>query len=193
MGNVSSIGIALLRRDIFSRVVQKKEDLGSQVVILPGVGHFSTGSIALDRTGLRDGILRHVSSGGKLIGICLGMQLLGHSSEEGEGRGLGIFDFSSCRVSKQGSSTAPLMGWKTPLVLSNGWLGLSGNERYFFCHDYGILDTTRSFARLCHSHGGEDIVSAVEQENVIGFQFHPERSHNFGHDILSRAVRELSR
>jgi glutamine amidotransferase len=157
------------------------------------VGHFTAGSGALDKNNLRETVLTHVKSGGALIGICLGMQLLGIDSEEGPGKGLGLLDFTSKRIQDDQGSDGPVMGWKTPKLVKNDWLSLTGDERFYFMHDFGITDTEMDFTAMTHKVGQLSAVSALSKDAVIGFQFHPERSLIYGETVLSHAVRELEK
>ena len=192
LGNIGSIETALLRSGIRSEVLSGGQRPASKVVILPGVGHFTSGVEALDTLEMRHTIVDHVNSGGSLIGICLGMQLLGATSEEGPGNGLSLLDFCSRRILADGASGGPVMGWRTPKLLEKGWLSREGQERYYFMHDYGVTEINSDLVKMTHSVGQEIIASSVGRGRVIGFQFHPERSLKFGQEILASAVRELS-
>ena len=192
LGNLNSIATSLLRSGFRSEVLQKGAAVTSKVLILPGVGNFAVGSKALDANNLRHRISDHVFSGGSLIGICLGMQLLGSSSEEGDGRGLALLPFDIKRIGG-GSRGGPVMGWKTPTLLERNWLDLSGSERYYFMHDYGLTDTNSGLVKMTHAAGDGSAASSVASGRIIGFQFHPERSLIFGQKIRASAVMELSK
>lgn len=110
LGNLNSVATSLLRSGIKSEVLPKGAMVSSKVLILPGVGNFTAGTKALDKHGLRHRIVDHVLSGGSLIGICLGMQLLGFSSEEGAGSGLSLLPFDTKRIRNDGSPGGPVMG-----------------------------------------------------------------------------------
>jgi glutamine amidotransferase len=193
LGNVTSISNALLRSGIRSRLLDANQEPSTQVLLLPGVGHFTAGVRALDKNELRVQINKHLERGGSLIGICLGMQLLGVDSEEGSGEGLSLIGFRNKRIQSQKGSFGPIMGWKTPELVKPNWLSMTGVERYYFMHDYGITDVDDDYTAMTHKVGQGTAVSAVAKGKVIGFQFHPERSLVFGEAILANAVRELSR
>lgn len=193
MGNNASIANALLRVGVKSRLLDLDKGPDCKILFLPGVGHFTSGSNALDERNLRPIIKEHVRSGGALIGICLGMQLLGTSSEEGGGHGLGLLDFKVQRIADLNQVSKPIMGWQTPVLKQENWLGLEGNERYYFTHDYGVLDSEGPSVKMAHRTGYGFVASALGEQNVIGFQFHPERSLTFGQKILHSAVKELSK
>tara|TARA_B110000503_G_scaffold115055_1_gene173137 strand:- start:3444 stop:4109 length:666 start_codon:yes stop_codon:yes gene_type:complete len=192
LGNLNSVVTSLLRSGVKSEILQNGAMVTSRVLILPGVGNFTAGSKALDRHDLRSRISDHVLAGGSLIGICLGMQLLGTFSEEGAGIGLSLLPFDTKKISNDGSAGGPVMGWKTPALLDEAWLGLSGRERYYFMHDYGVIDTNSDIIKMTHSAGKGTAASSVASGRIIGFQFHPERSLVFGQEVLASAVAELS-
>lgn len=191
LGSLASLKLCLQRAGITASICHKAVEI-PPVLILPGVGHFSFGSQQLDTTGARDLIMAHWESGGSVIGICLGMQLLGISSEEGEGAGLGLLDFQCKRVADD-SRSLPVIGWQTPGLLQKDWLGRTGQERYYFLHDYGLKPSGQHYEQMLHLNYVRDpIVSAIESDRLIGFQFHPERSLEFGQAILLEAVKRLT-
>jgi glutamine amidotransferase len=121
------------------------------------------------------------------------MQLLGGKSEEGWGTGLGLLNYDTVLIGKASERSAPVMGWMTPKILRSGWLGVDPGSRYYFMHDYGVLDAPRDVLTMTHEVSGTLIASSVAQGKIVGFQFHPERSLKFGQQILASAVRELNR
>lgn len=193
LGNTNSIRNSLLRSGIKTDLLRPGKLPRNRVLILPGVGSFDSGVQALDSKNFRQVIVDHVSDGGALIGICLGMQLLGKSSEEGVGDGLGIIGFETKLIAKNGGKSAPIMGWKTPKISRPGWLDLDTNQRYYFMHDYGVHETANDHVTMIHEVSDTPVASAVAAGKVIGFQFHPERSLKYGQEILAKAVEELSR
>jgi len=192
LGNLNSIATSLLRSGIGSRRLRPEMSPRSKILILPGIGNFDSGAKALDSNNFRELILKHIANDGALIGVCLGMQLLGKSSEEGRGRGLGLLDYDTTLLGKEATRSAPVMGWRTPKIIRHGWLGLNPESRYYFMHDYGVQDAPQGIVTMTHEVSGAPVASSVAQGKIIGFQFHPERSLKFGQEILASAVRELS-
>lgn len=157
-------------------------------LILPGVGHYSRGVSALDLSGLRPAILQFVTSGRQLLGICLGMQLLGTTSEESTGAGLSLIDFKVSRLPPSPDSKVPHIGWnfvdhqeKSKLVAGDP----SSQPKYYFNHGYALLDTDQVFVKGV-SECGAPFASVVEQDNLFGVQFHPEKSHKFGAELIRK-------
>jgi glutamine amidotransferase len=146
-------------------------------LILPGVGHFGHGMNQLDTLGISDIIKEHALNDQKpILGICLGMQLMTNFSEEGDVAGLGLIDARTKKFILQDKSLKiPHMGWnevswqKESILLNS----IAEKPRYYFVHSY--LGTT---------HYGKDFVAAFQHENIIGMQFHPEKSHQFGMELL---------
>ena len=161
--------------------------------ILPGVGAFDTGMNQLNKSGLTEFITRKAVIEKKLImGICLGMQLLGRKSEEGILHGLGLIPFDNVKFNFDDSTLKiPHMGWdivkfkqKNPLVNN-----LQGMQRYYFVNSYHALcDSEENVLMTCDY--GYEFAAAVMKENIIGVQFHPEKSHDFGMALLDNFVKE---
>lgn len=186
-GNIASV-LNMIRKAGGDAVVSgRPEDVGRAAkLVLPGVGSFDYGMTHLHAKGLAQAIKARAAAGVPLLGICLGMQLLGMQSEEGVVPGLGLIDASFRRFSDPGLRV-PHVGWNTvQVVKENPLMDKVGEEcRYYFVHSY--------FA-LCQDHGdvlattdyGLPFVSAYSRANVFGVQFHPEKSHRFGLDLMKR-------
>ena len=158
-------------------------------LILPGIGSFDAGMSALHETGMDAAILEAVTEHGTpLLGICLGMQLLMESSEEGNLPGLGLVPGKVKRfLVRDTGLRVPHMGWnEVQPVRSSMLFDLSAEEhRFYFVHSYyvecgdpgDIIGITRY---------GHDFTSAFEHGRVLGVQFHPEKSHRFGMALFKR-------
>ena len=156
-------------------------------LILPGVGHFAHGMNQLNDLGFTDVIKEHALTQQKpILGICLGMQLMTNFSEEGDADGLGLIDAQTKKFQLQDKSLKiPHMGWnevswqkESPILNS-----LSEKPRYYFVHSY-FVECNNQNDVLGTTHYGQDFVSAFQHDNIIGMQFHPEKSHQFGMELL---------
>jgi glutamine amidotransferase len=181
-GNLTSVKKALdhLRADAIvtrdSAVVARADK-----IILPGVGHFSSTSI-LEETGLRTAILQRIEHGVPFLGVCVGMQWMFESSAEAPGmRGLGLFPGSCGRFTQTVKS--PHVGWNS-LTCHDGTrllVGIPSGSFVYFTHSYSAPVTKETVARC--EYGGE-FSAAVEQDNLFGVQFHPEKSGPIGLRLL---------
>ena len=150
-------------------------------IILPGVGHFSATAI-LEQTGLRTAILRRIEQRVPFLGVCVGMQWMFESSAEAPGtEGLGLFLGACGRFSKNVKS--PHVGWNS-LACDNGsrlLRGIQSGSFFYFTHSYSAPVVKATVARC--DYGGE-FSAAVEQDNLFGVQFHPEKSGALGLKLL---------
>jgi len=184
VGNIGSLQNALNYLDIPCTISEKSERLTKcSGLILPGVGAFSVAMDKLNSLNLVSFLKEWVSYGNPILGICLGMQLLFSESEEGElKKGLGII---SGRVIKLRESFRSIhIGWNlvTPKDF-NQFLPSSGYA--YFIHSYACQPTIPNFV-IGETTYGSVFPSVIQSGNVIGVQFHPEKSQKFGLQILSR-------
>jgi glutamine amidotransferase len=124
-----------------------------------------------------------------VLGICLGMQLLGRSSDEGELPGLGWIAADTKRLTSGESLRIPHMGWDwvTPTTESRLFGDASDDLRFYFVHSYAVVCDDEADVLATTRHG-DNFTCAVAHGNVYGVQFHPEKSHRFGMDLLRRFV-----
>ena len=161
--------------------------------ILPGVGAFDAGMKKLNESGLDVYIKEKANNEKKLIlGICLGMQLLGRKSEEGTLPGLGLIPFDNIRFRLDDTDLkVPHMGWDIVDFKQDNPLlrGLKGTQRYYFVHSYHAqCDDEKNVLMTCDY--GYEFAASVVKDNIMGVQFHPEKSHDFGMALLTNFVRE---
>ncbi|XOQ53556.1 MAG: Imidazole glycerol phosphate synthase subunit HisH [Succiniclasticum sp.] len=160
---------------------------GAEKMILPGVGAFGDSMKNLQASGLVPVLREHVRQGKPFLGICLGMQVLFEESEEAPGvPGLGILKGRVIRIPT--SYKIPHMGWnnltlRTPCPLLTGAEG----QYVYFVHSYCCEPADRSIVTAVADYGWP-VVAAVQQGNVLGFQFHPEKSGAVGMAMLRRFV-----
>ncbi len=192
LGNLGSIANMLKVIGEKSKITNDRETIEhADGIILPGVGAFDAGMSKLNELELSDMIKTEAEKGKPVLGICLGMQLLGKKSEEGTMDGLGLIPFE-CRKFRfdDNSLKIPHMGWdvvefkKDHPVLS----GLQGQQRYYFVHSYhAVCEHEENCLMTCDY--GYEFAAAVVKDNIIGVQFHPEKSHDFGLALLGNFVK----
>ena len=179
--NIASLQFALERLNVPSLVSGDPDDIGAAThIILPGVGAAANAMARLRRDGLQDLIpkLRQ-----PVLGICLGMQLLFESSDEGDTRCLGIIPGRATRFAEAPGRPVPHIGWNTVEVARHSPLlaGMRGDDYAYFVHSYALPVTS---ATIASSHYGAPFTACVEWGNFFGAQFHPERSAAVGSRML---------
>ena len=162
----------------------------ADAVLLPGVGNFSAASRNL--ASLREEILDKIKTGTPVLGICLGMQLLYSESEEGEGMGLETFQGKNIRLPD--SVKVPHMGWNTLNVLKQEALleDIENGSYVYFVHSYFPVPTDRETVAAETTYG-VTFPSVVQETNVHGTQFHPEKSGECGSKILANLLEIVRR
>jgi imidazole glycerol-phosphate synthase subunit HisH len=193
-GNLTSVVKALRYLDAEVTVTDRAEDVrAASRVILPGVGHFAA-THRLDETGITPALRETIGRGVPFLGICVGMQwLLTGSREAPEQPGLGYFQ-GWCERFPEGSEKVPHVGWDQILTRSSSptrlFAGVEQNEFVYYSHSYFVPTTIsrNGTGQVDLVAAGTDYIkpfaAAVEHENVIGVQFHPEKSSAAGLRIL---------
>jgi glutamine amidotransferase len=189
-GNIRSIVNMLSQLGIKSRISGEPAEIETaERLILPGVGHFDYGMRNLAQRGLVEALnARVLGEGVPMLGICLGAQLLTRGSEEGELPGLGWIAARTVRFDRARMDArlrVPHMGWadtwasrESPLAKS-----IPADARFYYVHSYHIVCDEPEQAILAARHGYE-FTAGVGRGNVLGVQFHPEKSHRFGAELL---------
>lgn len=160
--------------------------LAASKLILPGIGAFDHGMGALNERGLAEALRNRVLNDGvPILGVCLGFQLLGQSSEEGTSTGLGLIDSRSVRFSASVDIRVPHMGWCHLRFAQDGPLlaGLDREARFYFVHSYHMVCSVPTDV-LATAQYGSDFTAMIQRDNIYGAQFHPEKSHRFGMRLL---------
>ncbi|BCM91178.1 imidazole glycerol phosphate synthase subunit HisH [Abditibacteriota bacterium] len=158
----------------------------AEKLVLPGVGAFGEAMRNLEAKGLIDPVVAHAQSGKPLMGVCLGMQLLFDWSDElGVYSGLGILGGGVHRFTDAPDLKIPHIGWSglTFPRESKLYHGLENGEMTYFVHSYHVQPEDPSIVAAT-AHHGQTFVAGVERENVMGAQFHPEKSSAVGLRIL---------
>jgi glutamine amidotransferase len=196
MGNLGSIGNMLKKIGTEYRVSSEPDVIAtSNRLILPGVGAFESGMENLRERGLIAPLERAVLERKvPILGICLGMHLFTRRSEEGGGEGLGwvaadSVKFRSLTDAAGRSLKVPHMGWNLLKIqpysrLFEDW---KGEARFYFVHSYHVSCDDPKLVAGETDYGGP-FTSSIDQDNIFGVQFHPEKSHRFGMRLLTRFV-----
>ncbi len=192
-GNIRSVKNALTKIGVSStKIIQNEADLFSvDKIILPGVGAFDSGCLALKEMRFSDALKRYLADKkNKALGICLGMQLLCYSSEEGNSNGLGLVNAVVTRMDHEKTIKVPHMGWNTVLFSYEDPLlkDLGKEQDFYFVHSYqvNLKDCGMELGLTYH---GKEFTSMYRSENIWGVQFHPEKSQAAGLTILSNFIR----
>ncbi len=167
----------------------------SDTIILPGVGTFGEGMRYLYQQGLIEPLRDHAKKGGKIIGICLGMQLLLSESDESPGtEGLSIIPGKCSRLLPKNNFAVPHIGWNNIVYNSNCVDALSfiGGDQirfiesrdFYFVHSFVANSDSKEHEMLYFNHPDALMTAGLCKENVIGFQFHPEKSGPSGYKLL---------
>ena len=190
IGNPGSIRNMLKKIGVEAVISSNIPDIEkADKLILPGVGAFDNGMKNLRERGLIPALNdKVINQKIPILGICLGMQLLTNKSEEGKLEGLGLIDAETVKFRFNAANDnlrIPHMGWnqiksikKSPLVN-----GVEENSRFYFVHSYHVVCRNNEDI-LAIANYGYDFVAAVNRDNIFGVQFHPEKSHKFGMQIL---------
>jgi len=189
MGNVKSIQSMLRKIGVKSQISHDLEVIDSASrYILPGVGSFDTGMSYLNNSGIKEVLKRNIEVAKKpILGICLGMQLLTKGSQEGKLDGLGWIDAEAYRFDFKSSDIdlpVPNMGWNIAKSSKKNrlWEGLAEN-RFYFVHSF-YVKTKIEEETLSTSNYGIEFASSIHRDNIYGVQFHPEKSHRYGMQLL---------
>ncbi len=188
--NIGSVVNMLNFLGIKNFIAKEKKDLNKvEKIILPGVGSFDHNVKKLHNLGFFN-IIKDLVENKKIpiLGICLGMHLFCKTSEEGNQKGFGFFDaevkkFNFDNISKQ--ILVPHMGWNGVRIKKNNKLltGANDNYRFYFVHSYHVKCSIDSDVMLTTNYG-YNFHSGINKENIYGVQFHPEKSHKFGMEVL---------
>ena len=192
-GNLASVTGCLKRLGYHTRQVTSPEGwYGLDAIILPGVGAFASAMASLSASGLDDELKRWVKEGKPLIGICLGMQLLADQSEEfGQTQGLGLIPGRVVGLSSNNAVKGAHIGWNQLRFDDAAFSSLKDFEGQdvFFNHSFQYV--TKPEYQLASTDAGERLTAIVRRQNIIGIQFHPERSQFAGQGILKSILEDF--
>ena len=194
MGNIHSVTKALesLGEEIIL-IKNNQQIKDCKALILPGVGSFDPAINNLTNTDLILDIKNWIKSGKSFLGICLGLQLLFESSDEGSINGLGIVKGRIKKIPLLSDQRIPHVGWcelfptrKNSLLREdelNNWV--------YFVHSYHAVPSNINLITANVSYGSEKLTAIIEQDNLLACQFHPEKSGKTGEKLLSRWIKSI--
>lgn len=179
LGNIQNIKNALEKLEQEFILSSRKEDLMEcDSIILPGVGHFGEAMKTIEALGIKDDLIE-LAENKRIIGICLGMQLLFDYSAEGNAPGLGLIKGTVSRINTR--YPVPHLGWNT----LNSEYGALDQKDVYFIHSFMVTGSPNIIATADY---GVDVPAVAQNKNIIGIQFHPEKSGDAGMAILSKAI-----
>ncbi len=193
MGNLRSVSKAI-EHVAGGREVRVTADAATidaaERVVFPGQGAMPDCMRSLERAGLREAVVR-AAAAKPLLGICIGAQMLFERSEEGDTPGLGTFPGRVIRFrpAPGGGLKVPHMGWnRVHRTLAHAlWQGVADGERFYFCHSYFLAPAEPGLASA-RAEYGRPFTCAVARDNIFAVQFHPEKSHSAGLQLLANFV-----
>lgn len=193
VGNLRSVERAFARLDVRATISSRVEDISNaNAILLPGVGAFADAIAKLRSSGQAEALTDAGLRGVPLLGICLGMQLLATESlENGRHLGLGLVPGRVTLLSaEEHHLPMPHMGWNdvTPAEGAELFRGIPVGADFYFVHSYCMTEVEASSASATCRYG-EAFCCAVERQNVMGVQFHPEKSQKFGRRVLENFLR----
>jgi glutamine amidotransferase len=186
-GNLFSLKSALERNGASAEIIYDLKDVDRfDGLVLPGVGNFDPAIKSIE--GSAEHLDRAIDSGKPVMGICLGMEMLFDSSEEGELEGLRILD-GDVVILPKGKVKIPHMGWNNLQIKGDSRLlkGVKDNAWVYFVHSYRTVPKNRKIV-VATSDYGVSIPAVIEKGNLIGVQFHPEKSGDIGAVMIKNFI-----
>ncbi len=188
-GNLFSLGQALRHVGAeYTVSADADEIIAAPRLILPGVGAFGDAMRTLAERGLVEPIRRAVGRGVPFLGICIGMQLLCSESEEfGRHQGFGFIPGTVTRLTEGDETRIPNIGWRSLNPAPDGFLrDLAAGTMAYFVHSYAPETEDPADVAATIRINGKEVPAVIRRDNVIGYQFHPEKSGPAGLDLLRR-------
>jgi imidazole glycerol-phosphate synthase subunit HisH len=190
-GNLRSLRAALDRAGAEATVTDQAADVrNARLIVLPGVGAAAPAMRALEQRGLRAALEDALAGGARMLGVCVGMQLLFERSAEGGTPCLGLLPGRVDEI--DWAPRVPHMGWNDVNPAGDGPLAEALPALCYFAHSYAVIDAGQDAVAGTTEIAGRQVVSAVSQGRITGVQFHPEKSGPAGRAILEAWVRDAA-
>ena len=189
LGNIRAFENAYKDLNIKTRVISHKNDISKQIshIVLPGVGSFDSAILKLNKSGLKESLVDYIFSFEiPVLGVCVGMQIMAESSEEGKLKGLNWVQGKVLRFPSDNKLpiNIPHMGWNSINFVKESPLFFGIQEPYFyFLHSYYFLPEKEEIT-IGKTYSGNQFTSIFKYKNFYGTQFHPEKSHQNGIQLL---------
>ena len=192
MGNLHSACKGLENAGATAKVTDSALELErADAIVLPGVGAFDPAVQQIRSRGLAKPLQQAIDRGIPFLGICLGLQILFDSSEEGQEPGLGIIPGTVKRFQPEPGLTIPHMGWNQLDLTqpdSTLWQHLPDRPWLYFVHSYYVEPIDPAVRAATITHGRQTVTAAIARDNLMAVQFHPEKSSTSGLQILANFV-----
>jgi glutamine amidotransferase len=195
LGNLASVRNMIKKAGGVGRISSDLVEIANaDKLILPGVGYFGKGMQNIHQMGLTKVLNKKVLvDKTPVLGICLGMQLMTNFSEEGNSEGLGWIDAITEKfVYNSSSIKIPNIGWNEIAFKKESLFRTDEEQRFYFVHSYKVSCRDESDVLAIAVYGGEPYVCAFQRDNIIGMQFHPEKSHRFGVHVFQRFIQDIN-
>ncbi len=190
-GNLTSVRLAVEKVGCVAHVTDRPEEvLRAERLIFPGVGAAGTAMAVLRESGLAEALVDYAATGRPLAGICLGAQIVFERSAEDEAACIGLFSGSVEPLAVDASFKVPHMGWNGVEFVRGHpvWRGVPSGSQFYFVHSFVPVPAEAGIVIGRTDYCGA-FASAVARENVVAFQFHPERSGRPGLRVLENYLR----
>lgn len=192
LGNIRSLTNAIkYGTGVQPLLIETEEDaLKCSTLFLPGVGAFGAGMQKIGAHKFKFLLQNYYENGGKIVGICLGMQLLFSKSSEGGGftDGLNLIPGVVDRLatSQDRFERIPSIGWYTTQISGNSIFSEFNQENFYYVHSYHCVPENPNLVTGYYKRDAQNVSSIIQNDNVYGFQFHPEKSGEIGIELLKK-------
>ena len=191
LGNVSSLNNAIRKIGYFPDFYSEKKNKNYEIIFIPGVGSFGKASKLINKKKLIDFIKNNYKNNCLIFGICIGMQLLcSEGNEDGVNKGINLIK-GKVELVAQKKIKLPIIGWQKVQFINN-YLGLKkkyNNEKFYFLHSYAPKNISVSNQLTITKYMNIKYISSIFNKNIIGTQFHPEKSGEIGLEFLKDVIK----
>ena len=191
LGNVSSLNNAIRKIGYFPDFYSEKKNKNYEIIFIPGVGSFGKASELINKKKLIDFIKNNYKNNCLIFGICIGMQLLcSEGNEDGVNKGINLIK-GKIELVTQKKIKLPIIGWQKVQFINN-YLGLKkkyNNEKFYFLHSYAPKNISVSNQLTITKYMNIKYISSIFDKNIIGTQFHPEKSGEIGLEFLKDVIK----